>query len=94
MADNDILFDSTYRKEVKDLVLFLGYEIESYYKMNHDVYLKASIYNYEMHVSLLDKSIPGFLEYYMQLEKKYANQGSNRHMKVNDAYVYIIAHAY
>ncbi|WP_329803545.1 hypothetical protein [Holdemanella biformis] len=94
MAGNDILFDSTYRKEVKDLVLFLDYEIESYYKMNHDVYLKAPIYNYEMHVSLFDKSIPGFLEYYTQLEKKYANQGSNRHMNVNDAYVYIIAHAY
>lgn len=94
MADNDIFFDSTYRKEVKDIFLSLGYEIESYNKMNHDVYLKAPIYNYEMHVSLFDKSIPEFLEYYTQLEKKYANQGSNRHMGVNDAYVYIIAHAY
>lgn len=94
MADNDILFDSTYRKEVKDIFLSLGYEIESYNKMNHDVYLKAPIYNYEMHVSLFDKSIPGFLEYYTQLEKKYADQGLNRHMDVNDAYVYIIAHAY
>ena len=47
-----------------------------------------------MHVSLFDKSIPRFLEYYTQLEKKYADQGLNRHMDVNDAYVYIIAHAY
>lgn len=94
MADNDILFDSTYRKEVKDIFLSLGYEIESYNKGNHDVYLKAPIYNYEMHVSLFDKTIPGFLEYYTQLEKKYADQGLNRHMDVNDAYVYIIAHAY
>lgn len=47
-----------------------------------------------MHVSLFDKSIPGFLEYYTQLEKKYADQGLNRHMDVNDTYVYIIAHAY
>lgn len=94
MADNDILFDSTYRNEVKDIFLSLGYEIESYNKGNHDVYLKSPIYNYEMHVSLFDKSIPGFLEYYTQLEKKYADQGLNRHMDVNDAYVYIIAHAY
>lgn len=49
---------------------------------------------YEMHVSLFDKSISGFLEYYTQLEKKYADQGLNRHMDVNDTYVYIIAHAY
>lgn len=52
------------------------------------------LYIYEMHVSLFDKSIPGFLEYYTQLEKKYADQGLNRHMDVNDTYVYIIAHAY
>lgn len=94
MADNDILFDSTYRKEVKDIFLSLGYEIESYNQENHDVYLKAPIFNYEMHVSLFDKTIPGFLEYYTQIEKKYADQGLTRHMDVNDAYVYIIAHAY
>lgn len=35
-----------------------------------------------------------FSEYYTQLEKKYADQGLNRHMDVNDAYVYIIAHDY
>lgn len=94
MADNDILFDSKYRKEVKDIFLSMGYEIEVYDKGNHDVYQKAPIYNYEMHVSLFDKTIPGFLEYYTQLEKKYLSNGFERHMDVNDAYVYIVAHAY
>lgn len=28
------------------------------YDGNHDFYLKASIYNYEMHVSLFDKTVP------------------------------------
>lgn len=60
------------------------------YDENHDFYLKVSIYNYEMHVSLFDKTVPGFLEYYTQLEKKYVLQGLKRHMDVNDAY----AHAY
>lgn len=32
--------------------------------------------------------------YYTQLEKKDTNRGLSRHMDVNDAYVYIIAHAY
>ena len=52
--------------------------------------------NYSKVTKLLvkPKSISGFLEYYTQLEKKYVNQGLNRHMDVNDAYVYIIAHAY
>ena len=35
-------------------------------------------------------TVPGFLEYYTQLEKKYVLQGLKRHMDVNDAY----AHAY
>ncbi len=30
------------------------------------------LYIYEVHVSLIDKSISGFLEYYTQLEKKHA----------------------
>lgn len=56
MADNHILFDSIYIKEVQDIFLSLGNEIESYNKGNHDVYLKTPIYNYEMYVSLFDKS--------------------------------------
>lgn len=70
MADNDILFDSTYRKEVKDIFLSLGYEMESYNKGNHDVYLKAPIYNYEMHVSLFDKTIPGFFRILYAIRKE------------------------
>lgn len=98
MADNDILFDSSYREEVKDIFLSSGYEVEEYNKGNHDVYQKAPIYNYEMHVSLFGKTIPGFLEYYTQVEKKYLWDDKDhryaRHMDVNDAYVYIVAHAY
>lgn len=40
MADNDILFDSTYREKVRDIFLDSGYEIEAYNKGNHDVYQK------------------------------------------------------
>ena len=98
MADNDILFDATYREKVREIFLDAGYEIEAYNKGNHDVYQKEPIYNYEMHVSLFDKTIPGFLEYYSNLEHKYIWDDKEntyaRQMDVNDAYVYIVAHAY
>ena len=94
MADNDILFDSQFRNEVRDIFLSLDYEIEDYGNGNHDVYLRKPIFNYEMHVSLFSKVFPDFLKYYTELEKNYLGDGYEKHMNVNDAYVYIVAHAY
>lgn len=98
MADNDILFDKRYGKEVKSIFLASGYMTESFNNGNHDVYQKDPIYNYEMHRTLFDSSFPVFSEYYTQLEKKYLWDNKDvsyaRHMDVNDAYVYIVAHIY
>ena len=94
MADNDILFNSQFRNEVRAIFLSLGYEIEEYCKGNHDVYFRKPIFNYEMHVSLFSRVLPTFLEYYTELEKKYICNGYQRSMNVNDAYVFIVAHAY
>ena len=94
MADNDILFDPKFRNEVRDIFLSLDYEIEEYGNGNHDVYLRKPIFNYEMHVSLFSKVFPDFFKYYTELEKKYICDGYERCMNVNDAYVYIVAHAY
>lgn len=94
MADNDILFNSQFRNEVRAIFLSLGYEIEEYGNGNHDVYLRKPIFNYEMHVSLFSKVFPDFFKYYIELEKNYICDGYERCMNVNDAYVYIVAHAY
>lgn len=94
MADNDILFNSQFRNEVRAIFLSLGYEIEEYCKGNHDVYFRKPIFNYEMHVSLFSRVLPTFLEYYTELEKNYICNGYQRSMNVNDAYVFIVAHAY
>ena len=98
MADNDILFDKRYGKEVKSIFQASGYMIENFNNGNHDVYQKDPIYNYEMHRTLFDSSFPVFSEYYTQLEKKYLWDNKDvsyaRHMDVNDAYVYIVAHIY
>lgn len=98
MADNDVLFDYRFREKVRDIFLSFEYDIESYNNGNHDVYHKAPIYNYEMHSSLFGKTMPVFYDYYTRLEEKYLWDDKTktyaRHMDVNDAYVYIVAHAY
>ena len=96
MADNDILFDSNYRKEVKEIFQSLGYSTEIFDKSNHDVYHKDPVYNFEMHVSLFNKSLPVFYNYYNKLEYKYQYKGNTyeRYMTKEDAYIYILAHAY
>ena len=96
MADNDILFDSNYRKEVKDIFKSLAYSMEVYDKSNHDVYHKEPVYNFEMHVSLFNKSLPVFYNYYNELESKYLYKDNTyeRYMTKEDTYIYILAHGY
>lgn len=96
MADNDILFDEKYRDEVRDVFTSLGYSIKSFNEGIHDVYHKNPIYNFEMHVSLFDKSLPVFYNYYNKLESKYQYKDNTyeRYMAKEDAYIYIVAHGF
>lgn len=48
MADNDILFDASKRKEVKAIFQGRGYTVKEYDKSNHDAYEKPPIYNFEI----------------------------------------------
>ncbi len=95
MADNDILFDATYRKEVKALFLRRGYTVEAYGKGNHDVYQKAPVYNYEMHVSLFGISVSEVIEkYYREIENRLLPEnGMGRKLSDEDFYLYFLAHS-
>lgn len=98
MADNDILFDPARREQVRDIFLRLGYSVEHYQGGNHDVYRKAPIYNFEMHVALFNES------YYEELAQKYANVKEKLlpdqekpyrfHFTQEDFYVFVLAHAH
>lgn len=96
MADNDILFDEKYRDEVRDIFTSLGYSVESFNEGIHDIYHKNPIYNFEMHVSLFDKYLPVFYNYYNKLEPKYQYKDNTyeRYMTEEDAYIYIVAHGF
>ena len=70
MADNDILFDSSGRKQVRELFQNRGYKTVSFRKGNHDTYEKPPIYNFEMHVSLFQWT-------YKKLNEQYENVKEN-----------------
>jgi len=109
MADNDILFDSSFRDEVYDYMIGQGYESDFYDPKTavdvlnedgytvHDTYLKQPIYNFEMHMALFAKSRnPKWLAYYENVKErlqKDEGNGYGYHFRDEDFYVYMTAHA-
>ncbi len=96
MSDIDILFDEAYRKNVKELFLSRGYECEAYAKSNHDVYMKAPVYNFEMHVSLFGPAVPQAIgDYYRDIHRLlHPTSGMGRRFSDEDFYLYFLVHGY
>ncbi len=98
MADNDILFDERFRETVRDIFVERGYEVEHYEKGNHDVYMKAPLFNFEMHVSLFAKKKMDVLyEYYkdaLSIAKCDPENELSYNFSDEDYYVYLKAHEY
>ena len=97
MADNDILFDASKRKEVKAIFQGRGYTVKEYNKSNHDEYEKPPIYNFEMHVELYHKIYDTFNEKYADVKQRLipdAEVPYGLHFTPEDFYVFVIAHAY
>lgn len=103
MADNDILFDENYRAELKKYMLENGYEGGEYVGRTdagcHDTYLKAPVYNFEMHHNLHPATEKSVLlrNYYDHIKDRLIKDDGNRcgyHMSDEDFYIYITTHAY
>lgn len=97
MADNDILFDRTYQKEIYHWFIKQGYRA-NYEAGNHDCYYKEPIYNFEMHISLFGKTHnPVWVQYYEDIRKKLRKDSVKQylyHFSPEDFYIYIMCHAY
>ncbi len=100
-ADNDILFDLKYKKDIKEYFLSKGYEIEQYNEWIHDVYQKKPFFNFEMHKYLFadsrrDETIKKFEKYfenYLSKGKK-KDDSYERIVSKEDFFIYFMAHFY
>lgn len=96
MSDNDILFDDKHSDDIRNYMMSLGYQVESFGCSNHDVYKKKPVYNFEMHRALYAVAHDSKWEtYYREIKNKLIlNEGSSYgyHMSPEDFYIYIICH--
>lgn len=102
-ADNDILFDASRQKDVRDFMVQSGYKAVETGKGAHDVYQKPPLYNFELH-RMLFRSL-GYentyrdtvTRYYADVKsrlRKDADNGYGYHFSGEDFYIYFIAHAF
>lgn len=96
MADNDILVDAQYRKQIYRYMVNLGYRGEYYDVGAHDTYYKKPIYNFEIHHTLVSKeSDPAFGAYYRNIKEKLIQEENCRYRFTDeDFYIYMMVHAY
>lgn len=97
MADNDILFDASKRKEVKAIFQGRGYTVKGYNKGNHDEYEKPPIYNFEMHVSLFPGTYKKLTEQYENVKEHLLPVDGTAYQFAftpEDFYVFVLAHAH
>lgn len=98
MADNDILIDAAYRKQVYDYMVSLGYEGNYHEFGAHDEFLKKPFYNFEIHNALFsDASDPVWVAYYRNIKEKLLKSGNKEyefHFRDEDFYIYMTVHAH
>ena len=93
-ADCDILFDKDFEEQVRDIMLGLGYTVESYGAGHHDVYFKEPVTNMQMHVDLFGQGYEANLnDYYCNIrERLIPKAGAELAFRQEDFYLYLIAH--
>ena len=97
MADNDILFDPSGRKQVREIFQNRGYKTVSFRKGNHDEYEKPPIYNFEMHVSLFHGMYKELAEQYENVKERLLPVDGTAYQFAftpEDFYVFVLAHAH
>ena len=98
MADNDILFDANYSKEVQKYMESQGYKTVSLGTGVHDTYKKAPIYNFELHRFLYTTyDWNNWGAYYKDIKNKLRRDSEDfyeYHFTDEDFYLYILVHAY
>lgn len=98
MADNDILYDSSFHMQVKEYMESKGYKTESVGKGAHDTYHKPPVYNFELHTmlypELTDKNIHAYYADVKSRLVKDTDREYGYHFTDEDFYIYMTVHEY
>ncbi|MGN0620881.1 MAG: nucleotidyltransferase family protein [Porcipelethomonas sp.] len=97
MADNDILYDKTYHKEVFHFMLSNGYNTKNIDKFHHDSYMKPPVFNFELHNSLVNRSEKHIYQYYADVKERLVKdegKSYSYHFTDEDFYIYMTVHEY
>ncbi len=96
MSDNDILYDGSFRKQVRQIMEELGFQCEHFGAGKDDAYFKQPVYNFEMHHVLFDDTDdPQVMAYYEGLQEHLIKDEKNAygyHLCNEDFYLYLVAH--
>ena len=96
MADNDILFDAEFDREIRDWFRGRGYKVKKFDCGIHDTYHKNPVYNFEMHRMLFSPALEKWYPYYANVKDrliKDEGNGYGYHFTDEDFYIYFFAHA-
>lgn len=98
MSDNDILYDSAARAQVREIMETLGFSCELYGKHKDDCYTKLPVSNFEMHNALFSDVHPDNLQVYYQdvtaMLLPVSGTEYGRCFRDEDFYIYALAHIY
>ncbi|MGM9664494.1 MAG: nucleotidyltransferase family protein, partial [Eubacteriales bacterium] len=98
MADNDILYDSSFQMQVKEYMESRGYQTKSVGKGAHDTYHKLPVYNFELHTKLYrEQSDKTTHDYYTDVKSRLIKDNDNEygyHFTDEDFYIFMTVHEY
>ena len=98
MADNDILYDSSFQMQVKEYMEGKGYKTESVGKGAHDTYHKPPVYNFELHTVLYSEQVDKNIhDYYTDVKSRLVKDNDNEygyHFTDEDFYIFMTVHEY
>lgn len=98
MTDQDILFDTSRREEMREFMLARGYDPKGHSDTHHDIYHKDPVYNIELHHTLFEKCCElQLVDYYENVKDRMipnAPGSFGHHFSDEDFYLYLMAHAY
>ena len=96
MADNDVLYDGEKRNEVKEIMLYHGYEAIHVGRGTEDAYQKKPVLNIEMHTALFgEQHSPNLYNYYLNFKRLMQKDTGNNysyHFSDEDFYIFMTAH--